>query len=183
MIIECGHCGAPLNVKENDTLARCCYCGKTQRVRTARTTMQHTPANWQPPPQWVPPPQFSAQSIPLRFDPSKTVRKVVIIIAVVSIVTGIVPIACVVAVMIGAVASSPSTPSRPDRDPPRESKPLKERASDICRQAKACCEIATPQSTAACDSLADANNAQVCKEALRGFEQAAGAQGRSCKTK
>ncbi len=181
MLIECSNCGAPLDVKDRDTLARCCYCGKTQRVRTARTTMQHTPANWQPPPQWVPPPQYPAQSVPLRFDPSKTVRKVVVLIAVISIVTGIVPIACVVFFIAGAAVSSTSSPSRSDPDPP--ARPAKSRPNDVCLEAKACCEIATPQTTEACEQLAQVNDPKMCRDTLRGFQEAARAQGRSCPSK
>jgi hypothetical protein len=186
VLIECSHCGAPLNVKADDSLTRCCYCGRPQRVRTARTTMQHTPANWHPPPQWIPPPQFAAQSIPLRFDPSKTVRKIVILIAVVSVMTGIVPIACVTCAVIGSVASSSNAPPRkpaekPDRTPPSTTVPgASPKALEVCKKAKKCCEVATPEMPDACVSIAEANMVQACEEALKAFRQTAKARGRSC---
>jgi hypothetical protein len=186
VLIECSNCGAPLDVKANDSLARCCYCGKTQRVRTARTTRQHTPADWHAPPQWIPPPQFAAQSIPLPFDPGKTVRKIVILIAVVSVVTGIVPIACVTCAVMGSVASSSDPPSRPpgkkpDRTPPSKTVPgASSKTLEVCTKAKKCCEVATPETPDACASIADANMAQACEQALQAFRQTAKARGRSC---
>lgn len=62
MILECSHCGAPLDIKEGASIAKCGYCDKSQRVRNMNTLSQITPAQWQQPTQWVPPPSAKVQS-------------------------------------------------------------------------------------------------------------------------
>lgn len=62
MIVQCGHCGAPLDVNETDTIVCCRYRGmKNERART-RTIAERTPADFTPPPKWRPPPEFPADS-------------------------------------------------------------------------------------------------------------------------
>lgn len=55
MIIECGNCGAPLDVKEGKNLTRCAYCNSTSRVGTTKTIAAVTPQGWKPPQEWRPP--------------------------------------------------------------------------------------------------------------------------------
>jgi hypothetical protein len=62
VLVQCKHCGAPLDVKPNDRLVRCSYCDHTNRVRSMQTLQQMTPPNWQPPPTWTPPPQFPVRA-------------------------------------------------------------------------------------------------------------------------
>ncbi len=189
MIIECKHCGAPLDVQAHTTLARCAYCGTSQRVKTARTQYQQTPANWRPPRQWTPPPQFKAQSVPLQFDHTKTIRKVVIFIIIITVVTTVLPIAIFVIVLIaGAVAasSSSSSPSRSKRTTKTTKTKSKNHtmvqdgsAKKLCAQAAKCCRKAMPDPSA-CDALEKAGDESSCRSALDGFKQAAKAQGLSC---
>ncbi|HJK94918.1 MAG TPA: hypothetical protein RMH85_14665 [Polyangiaceae bacterium LLY-WYZ-15_(1-7)] len=69
MLIECAHCGAPLDVKDDERRTTCTYCGRPQEVRSARTMQQ--PAGWKPPAQWTPPERFPAPSRPLQHDPAR----------------------------------------------------------------------------------------------------------------
>lgn len=57
MLVECKKCGAPLDVKENDWIVRCGYCGSTTRVARTRTLAAVTPEDWSPPKSWKPPAQ------------------------------------------------------------------------------------------------------------------------------
>ncbi len=68
MLIECAHCGAPLDVTEGERQTTCAYCGRLQEVRSARTMEQ--PQGWKAPQQWTPPAHFPAQSRPLQLDAS-----------------------------------------------------------------------------------------------------------------
>ncbi len=68
MILECRHCGAPLDVKADVTLTKCRYCGVTSERRLLRTIAQETPRDYHPPKVWVPPPHVAAPSNqPLRY--------------------------------------------------------------------------------------------------------------------
>jgi len=62
MILECGHCGAPLDVREGVSITKCRYCGKSNERQRMRTIAAQTPRNFRPPRQWVPPAQFAAPS-------------------------------------------------------------------------------------------------------------------------
>jgi DNA-directed RNA polymerase subunit RPC12/RpoP len=187
MIIECKQCGAPLEIKANATLARCAYCGTTQRVKTATTQFRQTPPGWHAPAQWTPPRQAPARSVPLRFDHTKTIRKVVILIVVITLVTTILPIAIVVIVVIAGAVSASSSNSKPSRSKRTTTKKKKSKkhdlvksgnASEICSQAADCCRQITPGG--ACDALEQAGNELACRSSLDSFKQVAKAQGLSC---
>jgi len=62
VINECGHCGAPLDVKKGERTAKCTYCAAPNQVQTTRTVAFETPPDWRPPPQWIPPANFAADS-------------------------------------------------------------------------------------------------------------------------
>ncbi|UQA59010.1 hypothetical protein [Polyangium aurulentum] len=62
MILECRHCGAPLDVKEGAALTKCRYCGTVSQRQHMRTIATVTPRDFSPPRQWAPPPQFPADS-------------------------------------------------------------------------------------------------------------------------
>jgi len=62
MILECRHCGAPLDVKADVSLTKCRYCGTTSERRLLKTISAETPRNFQPPRQWIPPPHVPAPS-------------------------------------------------------------------------------------------------------------------------
>ena len=64
MLIECGHCGAPLDIESGVSVTACSYCGKKNRVASTRTLSAVTPAEWKAPPTWQPPPQVSNQALP-----------------------------------------------------------------------------------------------------------------------
>ena len=55
MLIECGHCGAPLDCEQGDRIVKCSYCAKSNRVGSTRTLHAVTPQAWAPPPTWVDP--------------------------------------------------------------------------------------------------------------------------------
>ncbi|MGZ3419391.1 MAG: hypothetical protein ACXVEE_16075 [Polyangiales bacterium] len=62
MLLECGHCGAPLDVQAGSQTYRCRYCGHASRIAETRTLMPQTPPQWRPPKQWRPPPHVPADS-------------------------------------------------------------------------------------------------------------------------
>lgn len=79
MIVECGHCGAPLDVKEGRRYTKCTYCKKTSEARQLRTIEPQTPPGWRPPPVWTPPQHVPANShVPLRFNPTPVVAPLVV---------------------------------------------------------------------------------------------------------
>jgi len=56
MLVECSHCGAPLDVRDDARLVKCAYCDHANRVRTMHTLAPKPPPDWVPPKQWTPPP-------------------------------------------------------------------------------------------------------------------------------
>ncbi len=62
MIVECGHCGAPLDINETATIFKCKYCNAANERARVRTVAERTPKGFTPPKKWTPPPQFSADS-------------------------------------------------------------------------------------------------------------------------
>ncbi|MDI1449349.1 hypothetical protein [Polyangium sp. 6x1] len=71
MILECRHCGAPLDVKPDVALTKCRYCGTTSERHLLRTVSAETPRDFRPPKQWVPPPHLPAPSnLPLTYHPA-----------------------------------------------------------------------------------------------------------------
>jgi len=61
VIVECSHCGAPLDVPSSKRTCRCNYCGRTNVVRSLRTLSMQTPPDWSPPKTWVPPAHVAAE--------------------------------------------------------------------------------------------------------------------------
>jgi hypothetical protein len=53
MLLECENCGAPLDVSERQTIAKCNYCRVKNRVGHARTLAPVTPPGWTPPAAWI----------------------------------------------------------------------------------------------------------------------------------
>lgn len=83
MIVECGHCGAPLDVREGSRYTRCRYCNKTSEQRMLRTIQPQTPPHWRPPPVWTPPAHVPANSaVPLRYVATAAVAPMIIAILV-----------------------------------------------------------------------------------------------------
>jgi hypothetical protein len=62
MIVQCGHCGAPLDVPERAIVTKCRYCGTTNERKKLRTIAEETPRDFAPPKEWRPPPEFPADS-------------------------------------------------------------------------------------------------------------------------
>ena len=77
MLIECDHCGAPLDVKEGARTSKCRYCGKTSQIKGLRTVALETPKDWQPPKTWTPPDHMPAPHAPLAYHAPAAARKVV----------------------------------------------------------------------------------------------------------
>lgn len=68
MLIECGFCGAPLDVRPSVAITKCRYCGKSTRTEAQRTIAPQTPPNWRPPQRWRPPAHVPADSnVELRY--------------------------------------------------------------------------------------------------------------------
>jgi len=62
MLLECSHCGAPLDVSSGSRYIECGYCGTRTRARKLRTLSLETPEGFQPPERWRPPAQAAANS-------------------------------------------------------------------------------------------------------------------------
>jgi hypothetical protein len=92
MLIECDHCGAPLDVKEGSSTSKCRYCGKTSQVQSLRTVAVETPKDWQPPKTWTPPEHMPAPQAPLAYHAPAAARKVM---ALTGSLTGLVTMAVV----------------------------------------------------------------------------------------
>lgn len=55
MLIECSHCGAPLDVTPQQRMANCDYCRRSNEVLRANRLRPETPADWQAPATWTAP--------------------------------------------------------------------------------------------------------------------------------
>ncbi|HEX9622712.1 MAG TPA: PQQ-binding-like beta-propeller repeat protein [Polyangiaceae bacterium] len=84
MLIECFNCGAPLDVKVGQSLAKCRYCDRPNRIQQARTLAQQTPQGWRPPPVWVPPQHVPQQSQPLKYHAGPRLARILIPIVIAS---------------------------------------------------------------------------------------------------
>lgn len=60
MLVECSHCGAPLDVRDGVRFVKCAYCDHTSRLRSMHTIAAEAPPGWKPPQQWTPPPNRPA---------------------------------------------------------------------------------------------------------------------------
>lgn len=54
MIVECGHCGAPLDIEEGREVVTCAYCAKKNRVAVLKTISPTTPTDFKAPEVWKP---------------------------------------------------------------------------------------------------------------------------------
>ena len=67
MLVECNHCGAPLDVSEGKNILKCRYCGRTSRLQQLRTVAAQTPRGWTPPADWRSPPHMPAAGASYRY--------------------------------------------------------------------------------------------------------------------
>jgi hypothetical protein len=105
MIVQCGHCGAPLDVSQRVHTTKCRYCGQVNERERLRTLAEVTPKDFAPPRVWTPPPEFAADSsTPLKYQ-SGGGGKVLVAIGLVFAVV----IALNLLVRGGAFATSPDT--------------------------------------------------------------------------
>lgn len=92
MILECSHCGAPLDVGSTSGFTKCNYCGRTSRTRNLKTQHAVTPQGWAPPPQWLPPPQYTVHVVqPMPY------RKVSSAVGCIVLATVLIPLVLVIA--------------------------------------------------------------------------------------
>jgi hypothetical protein len=124
MIVECGHCGAPLDVREGRHYTKCTYCKKTSEARALRTIEQQTPPGWRPPPVWTPPAHVPANSaVPLRLHSSSGAAGLVVAMVFVSLIIAGGVMAAVLARpnvinKKGKTAGTPAYPGGPKRIDP-----------------------------------------------------------------
>jgi hypothetical protein len=77
MLIECGFCGAPINVKATAKQAKCRYCATVDEPERLRPIAAETPRGFKPPKKWKPPATSSAgSSLELDYDPPVSLREV-----------------------------------------------------------------------------------------------------------
>lgn len=113
MIVECGHCGAPLDVREGREYTRCTYCKKTSERRRLRTIEAQTPPGWRPPAVWRPPPHVPANSdVTLKYAAAATVSWVIFVFIMLAVVGGIAAYAAVGASRKRVNPFSPSAAAR-----------------------------------------------------------------------
>ncbi|MBX3251685.1 MAG: hypothetical protein KF901_31195 [Myxococcales bacterium] len=115
MLVECSKCGAPLDVKQGERLARCNYCDATTRVGQTRTIAVVTPAQWAPPQVWTPPPQSGLPGQALAYHQTrKVVRGVMTMVIVFTVLSVVLPILIFVGVSVSVCSSvGSSVGSRP----------------------------------------------------------------------
>ena len=120
MIVECGHCGAPLDVREGRRYTKCTYCKKTSEARQLRTIEPQTPPGWRPPPVWTPPAHVPANShVPLRLNPAPIVAPFIIMGVVIALtVSGLVAGVAMKGVSTSKKAGTPAYPGGPNRVAP-----------------------------------------------------------------
>ncbi|WP_438011055.1 hypothetical protein WME89_21740 [Sorangium sp. So ce321] len=81
MLLECRHCGAPLDVRDGERTARCRYCGTTSAAGSLRTVAPRTPPDWRPPARWTPPVHVPADSrVTLRYHRTRSLILVLILL-------------------------------------------------------------------------------------------------------
>lgn len=68
MLLECGRCGAPLDVSPDARVVKCKYCDRSDRVASSKTLAALSPADFFPPKTWTPveAPGPSAMALPPR---------------------------------------------------------------------------------------------------------------------
>lgn len=62
MLVECGHCGAPLAVERKARRTKCRYCGAIDERARLRAIAEETPKDFKPPKVWTPPVHAAADS-------------------------------------------------------------------------------------------------------------------------
>jgi LSD1 subclass zinc finger protein len=91
VLVECKHCGAPLDVNATASIVRCSYCGANSRVRSMKTLAPHAPSGWAPPQQWQP--TYAAAPLPYLAPPKQTsIRTLVLVIVAIVLVTSLCPL-------------------------------------------------------------------------------------------
>lgn len=91
MLVECSHCGAPLDVRDRTRIVKCAYCDHANRVRSMHTIAAEAPPGWKPPQQWTPPPgkRLPPQKQLVYHEVKRPRRSLVSVIGVVFSVIGI----------------------------------------------------------------------------------------------
>jgi hypothetical protein len=135
MIIECGHCGAPLDVKANEKASKCAYCGTSNQVRTQRTIAFETPAGWRPPPQWTPPPHFAANSQQVLM--YRAVGKGIGLIVGISVFGVLVTVGAIVGAVVLGATTAANEASRVQEEVERATRQANDAISQAIAQASA----------------------------------------------
>ncbi|NUO51918.1 MAG: hypothetical protein HOV80_23965 [Polyangiaceae bacterium] len=115
MILECSHCGAPLDVGSASGFTKCNYCGRTSRTRNLKTQHAVTPQGWAPPPQWLPPPQYTIhvyQPMPYKKGSSAA--------GCIALAILLIPVTIAVGGGVWAAAQAKRVPSRTPAETPAE---------------------------------------------------------------
>jgi hypothetical protein len=93
VIVECGNCGAPLDIEEARSVVTCAYCAKKNQVAALKKLAPVTPSDFKAPEVWRPPPTAPADSTEALayHPPSKPswVLRIVALLVVVGIGCGI----------------------------------------------------------------------------------------------
>jgi hypothetical protein len=176
MIIECGHCGAPLDVKTNDRTTKCNYCNTPNQVKAQRTIAFETPVGWQPPPQWQPPQQFAAHAHQvLTYHKTKSAVGLVVTIVVVSV---LVTVGGIVASVVSTVATTASEISKVNQQVDDATKGANDAIAQALARASAAQEEAfgkIPEAAKGQPSLSPLTSAGV-RQVLAVYKEASGAQ-------
>jgi LSD1 subclass zinc finger protein len=95
MLLECSHCGAPLDVRDGARIVKCAYCDHANQVRSMTTLAPQPPPGWKPPPQWTPPPHKPVPSHrPLAYHQHRSRRG--LFAGLIALFSGLVTVAAVV---------------------------------------------------------------------------------------
>jgi hypothetical protein len=155
MIVECSHCGAPLDVKQGEKLNKCRYCGSTNQVNRQRTIAFETPQGWRPPPKWTPPAHFAAGSAQVLT--YKAAASGVAMVVGISAVGVLVVVGIIVASVVSSVTTAATEYGKVEDEVSRATK----QANDAIAQALAQASAAQDQAQRAVGGIPGAGGAQL----------------------
>lgn len=89
MLVECGRCGAPLNVRPKKRRTKCAYCGSVDERTRLRAIAEETPKDFEPPKVWTPKRKGSEEPAkPLPYKPDGPLPVIAFSVVLVAVVIG-----------------------------------------------------------------------------------------------
>ncbi|MCA9624430.1 MAG: hypothetical protein KC731_35650 [Myxococcales bacterium] len=83
MVVECSHCGAPLDIEQGKSVYKCNYCGTKNAPQSMRVVAPVTPQTWTPPKVWSAPAHTAAAGQTLKYQ--RGLNRMILMITLVSV--------------------------------------------------------------------------------------------------